>query len=249
MESKHYFYVLSCYDGSFYGGYTTDPTRRVKEHNSGTGAKYTRPASRRPVRMIHLEAFSTRPEATKAEYRFKKLPRKRKEHYLETAKTACTIRSFEESDSLAISQLIKRNFLEINSKDYPLAQMTALADQYTPEMLVEQAKHGHMYTAEIGDSIVGTATICPYYGSSTESIILCFFVLPEYQRKEIGQQLMKTIEQDSFYVEAKRVEVPSSRTAVTFYKRFGFTIKNIAEPEDEQGYIRLEKQSDSSTEI
>lgn len=249
MESKHYFYVLRCHDGSFYGGYTTDPTRRIKEHNSGTGAKYTRPASRRPVLMIHLEAFSTRPEATKAEYRFKKLPRKRKERYLETAKTACTIRAFEESDSLAISKIIRRNFLEINSIDYPLPQMTALADQYTPDILIEQSKHAHMYTAEIGDRIVGTAMICPYYGSSTEYIILCFFVLPDYQRKGIGQQLMRTLERDSFYTGAKRIEVPSSRTAVAFYEKFGFTIKNIAEPEDEQGYIRLEKQPDSSTEM
>ena len=44
MENKksHYFYVLLCQDGSFYGGYTTEPERRLTEHNSGTGAKYTR---------------------------------------------------------------------------------------------------------------------------------------------------------------------------------------------------------------
>ena len=43
MENKksHYFYVLLCQDGSFYGGYTTEPERRLTEHNSGTGAKYT----------------------------------------------------------------------------------------------------------------------------------------------------------------------------------------------------------------
>lgn len=41
METDHYFYVLHCKDDTFYGGYTTDPARRLKEHNSGTGAKYT----------------------------------------------------------------------------------------------------------------------------------------------------------------------------------------------------------------
>lgn len=57
MENKksHYFYVLLCQDGSFYGGYTTEPERRLTEHNSGTGAKYTRLAKRRPVIMIHTE--------------------------------------------------------------------------------------------------------------------------------------------------------------------------------------------------
>ncbi len=77
-----YFYVLECRDGSYYGGYTTDLARRVAEHNTGTGAKYTRVKSRRPVKMIHFEAFSTKSEAMKAEYAFKQLSRKAKEAYL-----------------------------------------------------------------------------------------------------------------------------------------------------------------------
>ena len=86
MENKksHYFYVLLCQDGSFYGGYTTEPERRLTEHNSGTGAKYTRLAKRRPVIMIHTEKFETRSEATKAEAALKNLTRKQKEQYLKT---------------------------------------------------------------------------------------------------------------------------------------------------------------------
>ncbi len=51
MENKksHYFFMfLLCQDGSFYGGYTTEPERRLTEHNSGTGAKYTRLAKTPP---------------------------------------------------------------------------------------------------------------------------------------------------------------------------------------------------------
>lgn len=77
-----YFYVLWCKDHSFYAGYTTDLKRRESEHNSGNGAKYTRPTSRRPLQMIYAESFSTRSEATKAEAAFKKLTRKQKEVYL-----------------------------------------------------------------------------------------------------------------------------------------------------------------------
>ncbi|MBM6615998.1 GIY-YIG nuclease family protein [Desemzia sp. RIT804] len=84
MEKKtiSYFYVLYCNDGTFYGGYTTELKRREEEHNSGTGAKYTKPAKRRPLRMIYAEAFATRSEATKAEYAFKQRTRKRKIQYL-----------------------------------------------------------------------------------------------------------------------------------------------------------------------
>ena len=82
MADKHYFYVLLTKDGSYYGGYTTNPVKRLAQHNDGTGAKYTRLASRRPVQMVHLEEFETRSQATKAEYAFKQLKRPHKEKYL-----------------------------------------------------------------------------------------------------------------------------------------------------------------------
>ncbi|MTD41571.1 GIY-YIG nuclease family protein [Erwinia sp. CPCC 100877] len=82
MAASHYFYVLYCRDQTFYGGYTTDPARRLKEHNAGVGAKYTRLSSRRPLEMIHVEKFASRSEATKAEYAFKKLTRRQKIAYL-----------------------------------------------------------------------------------------------------------------------------------------------------------------------
>jgi putative endonuclease len=76
----HYFYVLECSDGSFYAGYTTHLERRIREHNTGKGAKYTR--GRRPVVLHHVKAFSTKSEALREEFYFKKLTRKQKEQYL-----------------------------------------------------------------------------------------------------------------------------------------------------------------------
>ena len=95
-----YFYVLLCKDNTLYGGYTTDLTRREMEHNSGTGAKYTRPRTRRPLNMIYAETFETKPEALRAEYAFKQLPRAKKEQYLKqggvtfplSRKNACVIK-------------------------------------------------------------------------------------------------------------------------------------------------------------
>jgi putative endonuclease len=76
-----YFYVLHCADDTLYGGYTTDITRREREHNAGTGAKYTR--ARLPVKLIYSERFDTRSEATKREWWFKhKLTRKQKLTFL-----------------------------------------------------------------------------------------------------------------------------------------------------------------------
>ncbi len=82
----HYFYVLQCNDDTFYAGYTIDVERRLKEHNDGIGAKYTRLAKRRPLLLLHHENFATKSEAMKQEYAFKQLTRKQKELYLSQAK-------------------------------------------------------------------------------------------------------------------------------------------------------------------
>jgi len=81
-QTKHFFYVLETADHTFYAGYTVDPVRRLAEHNAGIGAKYTRLKKRRPVKLIHLEIFETRSEATKAEYAFKQLTKSQKKAYL-----------------------------------------------------------------------------------------------------------------------------------------------------------------------
>lgn len=79
-KNKHYFYVLVCNDGSFYGGYTNDLERRIDQHNMGKGAKYTR--GRNPVKLIYSQDFDTKGLALKAEYQFKKLTRKKKIDFL-----------------------------------------------------------------------------------------------------------------------------------------------------------------------
>ncbi len=68
---SHYAYLLRCADGTFYAGYTTDPERRVAEHDAGEGAKYTR--GRTPVELVHLEAFPDRSTAMSREYELKQL--------------------------------------------------------------------------------------------------------------------------------------------------------------------------------
>lgn len=74
---SHYVYVLECADGSLYTGYTTDPERRLEEHNDGAGAKYTR--GRMPVELVHVERFASRSAAMSREYAIKALSRAEKE--------------------------------------------------------------------------------------------------------------------------------------------------------------------------
>lgn len=75
-----YAYMLRCSDGSIYSGYTNDIDARIKKHNLGLGAKYTR--SRRPVTLVYYEVFESKSEALKREAEYKKLSRSTKEEMI-----------------------------------------------------------------------------------------------------------------------------------------------------------------------
>ena len=77
---KHYVYILRCSDGTFYTGWTTDPERCTKVHNSGKGAKYTR--ARRPVELIYYEEFDDKIAAQRREWAIKQLTRAEKEELI-----------------------------------------------------------------------------------------------------------------------------------------------------------------------
>ncbi|MBT3712152.1 MAG: GIY-YIG nuclease family protein [Anaerolineae bacterium] len=70
-------YMVECADGTFYTGWSTDPESRVKVHNAGRGAKYTR--TRRPVKLIYVEELPDRSSAMKRECAIKKYSRKKKQ--------------------------------------------------------------------------------------------------------------------------------------------------------------------------
>ena len=71
-----YVYMLRCGDGSLYTGSTTDVDRRLREHQSGTGARYTH--SRPPVALAYVEEAPDRSAAQRREAAIKKLPRAQK---------------------------------------------------------------------------------------------------------------------------------------------------------------------------
>ena len=78
---KAYMYVVECADGTLYTGYTTNVEKRIKTHNSGKGAKYTR--SRLPVKLIYQESFVSKEAAMSAESYFKQKTRQQKLEYIE----------------------------------------------------------------------------------------------------------------------------------------------------------------------
>ncbi|MDA0698532.1 MAG: GIY-YIG nuclease family protein [Chloroflexi bacterium] len=76
MAPKAFVYIVRCADSTLYTGWTTDVERRVRTHNAGRGAQYTR--RRMPVELLYLEPHPCRADAMRREAAIKRWPRKRK---------------------------------------------------------------------------------------------------------------------------------------------------------------------------
>lgn len=66
----YYCYMLLCANGAYYTGWTTDPIRRLKQHNSGHGARYTRMNG--PCELVYVEELPDHLSALKREIEIKK---------------------------------------------------------------------------------------------------------------------------------------------------------------------------------
>ena len=94
MRKENYTYILECKDGSYYTGWTNDIKKRIADHNSGKGAKYTR--GRGPVKLVYLEISDTKEAAMKREAAIKKLTRTEKENLIKTAASSGVLRDIGE---------------------------------------------------------------------------------------------------------------------------------------------------------
>ncbi|MFA5147311.1 MAG: GIY-YIG nuclease family protein [Candidatus Omnitrophota bacterium] len=79
-SGRFYVYIVECRDGTYYTGYTPDIENRIKLHNAGRGAKYTR--DRRPVELIWKKEYKHFKRAFLEEKRIKGLTRAQKEELM-----------------------------------------------------------------------------------------------------------------------------------------------------------------------
>ena len=77
MEKQWVLYILECKDGTYYTGITDDLEKRLRVHETGRGAKYTR--GRGPFVIRYQEACQDHSAALKREIQVKKLTRTEKE--------------------------------------------------------------------------------------------------------------------------------------------------------------------------
>jgi N-acetylglutamate synthase-like GNAT family acetyltransferase len=135
------------------------------------------------------------------------------------------IRRFESSDSIEVCNIIKRNLIEINSKDYPPHIINNMCNLYTSDHIIEIAKARDIYVAELNGKIIGTASL--------ENHIICaVYVNIDYHNRGIGRKLMCFIEDVAINNSIKFLRLHASLTSLNFYYALGYKyIEELDDPE------------------
>ena len=151
------------------------------------------------------------------------------------------VRRFQYNDAVEVSALIIKTLRTTNAKDYSAEYIENDVKAFSLEGVIERAGWTHFYVVCDKECIVGCGAIGSYWGKEDESSLFNIFVLPEYQGKGVGRKIIETLENDEYFLRAKRVEIPASITACEFYKKMGYSYKNGIDVIDEEQLFRLEK--------
>lgn len=152
-----------------------------------------------------------------------------------------TVRPFRKEDAAQVAFLVRKTLVTSNVPDYSLESMEDFASIHTPEYIESRSQWMHFYVVCNDESVVGCGAIGPHNGSTTESEFFTIFVLPEYQGLGLGKMIIEALEQDDFFLRAKRVIIASSITARDFYFKYGYTYAPGGEILDEEDLYTLEK--------
>jgi GNAT superfamily N-acetyltransferase len=149
---------------------------------------------------------------------------------------------FQPVQAEAVAHLIRRNLVEINSRDYAPAFIDGLVAHFSPEQIVANAREQYLYVALQGAEVVGTAGLANFGSAEVPSYYaVAVFVLPEWHGRDVGRQLMAAVETQARAVGAGKVTVRAAIGAQGFYQKLGYRFKDGREQLDEKGNYLMEK--------
>ena len=152
------------------------------------------------------------------------------------------IKEYDEKYVEQISNIITRNLLEINSKDYGMESVQEMTKDFTVEKLKDTLKNRKkVFVAVKNNEVVGTGGIDVSWYNPDEYYILSVFVKPENHGKGIGRLLIKTIEDYAIHSNFKKLIIPASITAHEFYHKLGYQYKDNKKVLNAENMYLMEK--------
>lgn len=149
------------------------------------------------------------------------------------------IERFQAPQADAVSRIIRRDLIEINSRDYSQDRIDALIAYFSPEKIEENSRSQCTFVAIQDGQIVGTASL-DNFGSaeSPDYYAVAVFVLPESHGQGIGTRLMEVVESEARKLGAGKITVRAAITAKGFYLKLGYNFRDgLEELDDNRNYI------------
>jgi len=125
------------------------------------------------------------------------------------------IRKFQSKDARKVSNVIKKGFRSIISKNYSKKSVEDQIKENSPKKILEKAKKVKYFVAVEKGKILG-------FGGYNEEKIHTFFVLPEMQGKGIGSRILEKVLTEAKKDGIESLKCWSSFNAENFYASFGF---------------------------
>ena len=153
------------------------------------------------------------------------------------------IREYRKEDLWQISDIITKNLVEVNVKDYGEEMMKDHAKMFSKQNISHTFKDREkVFVALKGNMIVGTAGLEAAWSKIPgEYWILTVFIKPENQGQGIGRRLIQQVEEHAKNINAKKLVVPASITGNGFYYKLGYTYKDKKKELNEQKMYIMEK--------
>lgn len=151
------------------------------------------------------------------------------------------IRKFLPGDGERVAVLVAKTLREVSIKDYSAEYIEDLISRWPAQYFSDSSLANHFYVLVACDEIVGCGAIGPYRDRADESILLSIFVHPAYQGKGLGKKILKTLEEDEYFLRSRRIELPASLSAENFYLKMGYTYKNGKRKVNDLLLVEMEK--------
>ena len=137
------------------------------------------------------------------------------------------VRLIDKKDYKEVADMIARSVGNSEfTKFYPQQTIDEVKQSLNEEGVKNRASWTHFYVIEKDNKIVACGAIGPYYNIENESSLFSIFVDSDYQGQGYGKKIIQTLENDEYFLNSKRIEIPASMSAIPFYRKMGYEHKN-----------------------
>ena len=135
------------------------------------------------------------------------------------------IRRMEDRDVEPVVELALANYDGVMAEHHSAEILAGFRADATPQSFRDQMAWKQVFVAEEAGDVVATGALADFGSAGApKHTVSQFYVRSEFHGRGIGTRLLAHIAEAANSAGADRLHVPSSRNAIGFYERAGFSV-------------------------